>query len=118
MEAFTKQINSLRAEGRGEPQSTVLPRQFLDLSGVENYLAPHRSFVFTDHLNCERLVNLRNIVEREVRKALNIPFNPCASALLRAFDGPGLPGFIHRIGEDASTVTPVEAAVPACAVAG
>ena len=36
--------------------------------------------VFTDHLSPEQLVGLHDMVERDVRKALNIPFNPGAPA--------------------------------------
>ncbi|MGE3165889.1 MAG: radical SAM protein [Planctomycetota bacterium] len=38
----------------------------------------YRSFVFTDHLTPEQLVALRDGVEREVRRVLDIPFNPGA----------------------------------------
>ena len=59
----------------------------------------YRSFVFTDHLSAEQLVELRDMVERDVRKALNIPFNPGAPALRYEHSmGQGLPDFIHRIG--------------------
>ena len=59
----------------------------------------YRSFVFTDHLSAEQLVKLRDMVERDVRKALNIPFNPGAPALRYEHSmGQGLPDFIHRIG--------------------
>ncbi|OGR97384.1 MAG: hypothetical protein A2V88_07115 [Elusimicrobia bacterium RBG_16_66_12] len=36
----------------------------------------YKSYVFTDHLTPERLVELRDKVERDVRRILNIPFNP------------------------------------------
>ena len=35
----------------------------------------YKSYVFTDHLSAEKLVELRDKVEREVRQTLNIPFN-------------------------------------------
>ena len=55
----------------------------------------YRSFVFTDHLSGERLVELRDMVERDVRKALNIPFNPGAAALRYEHSmGQGLPDFV------------------------
>ena len=39
------------------------------------------------------------MVERDVRQALNIPFNPGAPALRYEHSmGQGLPDFIHRIG--------------------
>jgi radical SAM superfamily enzyme YgiQ (UPF0313 family) len=60
----------------------------------------YRSFVFTDHLSAERLVRLRDSVERDVRAALRIPFNPGAAALRYEHSmGQGLPGFIHRVGQ-------------------
>ena len=70
----------------------------------------YRSFVFTDHLSSEQLVALRDMVERDVRQALNIPFNPGAPALRYEHSmGQGLPDFIHRIGQPQSlTATPVE----------
>jgi hypothetical protein len=59
----------------------------------------YRSFVYTDHLSAEELVKLRDMVERDVRQALNIPFNPGAPALRYEHSmGQGLPDFIHRIG--------------------
>ncbi len=36
----------------------------------------YKSYVFTDALTPERLVELRDKVERDVRRKLNIPFNP------------------------------------------
>jgi anaerobic magnesium-protoporphyrin IX monomethyl ester cyclase len=76
----------------------------------------YRSFVFTDHLTAERLVTLRDMVERDVRQALNIPFNPGAPALRYEHSmGQGLPEFIHRIGTQRSMVEPVR---PAQAAAG
>ena len=79
----------------------------------------YRSFVFTDHLSAEQLVQLRDMVERDVRKGLNIPFNPSAPTLRYEHSmGQGLPDFIHRIGREAANVTPIEAAVPPRAVAG
>ena len=57
----------------------------------------YRSFVFTDHLSAERIVRLRDAVEREVRDALKIPFNAGAAALRYEHSmGQGLPDFIHR----------------------
>jgi radical SAM superfamily enzyme YgiQ (UPF0313 family) len=72
----------------------------------------YRSFVFTDHLSAERLVQLRDMVERDVRAALRIPFNPAAAALRYEHSmGQGLPDFIHRF---AQAKRPLEsAALPA-----
>jgi radical SAM superfamily enzyme YgiQ (UPF0313 family) len=59
----------------------------------------YRAFVFTDHLSAEQIVRLRDLVEREVRAALRIPFNPGAAALRYEHSmGQGLPDFIHRAG--------------------
>ncbi|MEX2033791.1 MAG: hypothetical protein WEA28_01210, partial [Xanthobacteraceae bacterium] len=53
----------------------------------------------TDHLTAERLVSLRDAVEREVRAALRIPFNAGAAALRYEHSmGQGRPDFIHRRG--------------------
>ncbi len=41
----------------------------------------YRAYVYTDFLSSEELVGLRDLVERDVRKQLNIPFNPSASAI-------------------------------------
>lgn len=41
----------------------------------------YKAYVFTDHLSAEKLVELRDFVERDVRKELNIPFNPGAPAI-------------------------------------
>jgi anaerobic magnesium-protoporphyrin IX monomethyl ester cyclase len=76
----------------------------------------YRSFVYTDHLSAEQLVALRDMVERDVRRTLNIPFNPGAPAMRYEHSmGQGLPDFIHRIGE--AKVAPIEAAVRQQAVA-
>lgn len=40
----------------------------------------YKAFVHTDHLTAERLVELRDAVERDVREALKIPFNPSRPA--------------------------------------
>jgi hypothetical protein len=72
--------------------------------------------VFTDHLSADQLVSLRDMVERDVRKALNIPFNPGAPALRYEHSmGQGLPDFIHRIGQQP---VPAAAADPERAAAG
>ena len=65
----------------------------------------YRSFVFTDHLKAEEIVRLRDAVERDVREALRIPFNPGAVALRYEHSmGQGLPDFIHRIGSASNSV--------------
>ena len=60
----------------------------------------YRSFVYTDHLSAEQLVGLRDMVERDVRHILNIPFNAGAPAMRYEHSmGQGLPDFIHRTGK-------------------
>ncbi|MBI4248218.1 MAG: B12-binding domain-containing radical SAM protein [Elusimicrobia bacterium] len=60
----------------------------------------YRSFVYTDTLAPEELVALRDHTEREVRKTLNIPFNPSASSVRYEHSmgqtGGGLPSKILR----------------------
>ena len=59
----------------------------------ENY----RSFVFTDHLDSEEIVLLRDDLERDVRARLDIPFNPSRPALMYEHSmGQGLPKFILK----------------------
>jgi anaerobic magnesium-protoporphyrin IX monomethyl ester cyclase len=56
------------------------------------------SFVFTDYLSSEQIVEMRDALEHDVRKKLNIPFNP--SAVARNFEhsmGQGaLPPYVLR----------------------
>jgi hypothetical protein len=54
----------------------------------------YHSYVFTDHLTGEQLVQLRDWVERSVRERLNIPFNPSMAALR----------FEHSMGQGVSTL--------------
>jgi len=57
----------------------------------------YRSFVYTDHLNGDEIVALRDELENEVRAALNIPFNQGRPALMYEHSmGQGLPEFILR----------------------
>jgi radical SAM superfamily enzyme YgiQ (UPF0313 family) len=69
----------------------------------------YRAFVYTDALSSEALVAARDGVERDVRAALGIPFNPSRAA--RRFEhsmgmGP-LPPFIVR-----TSTAPLEAVTP------
>jgi anaerobic magnesium-protoporphyrin IX monomethyl ester cyclase len=55
----------------------------------------YESFVYTDHLSPKDIVRLRDMVERDVRAALNIPFN--AGRPAQRFEhsmGQGLPCFV------------------------
>lgn len=57
----------------------------------------YKSFVFTDHLTAEQLVELRDNLEKEVREKLKIPFNTARPALRYEHSmGQGLPDFILK----------------------
>jgi radical SAM superfamily enzyme YgiQ (UPF0313 family) len=86
----------------------------VDFSEVAEYYkgdpdSGYRAYVFTDHLAATQLVELRDWVERDVRRALAIPWNPSAAAV--AYDhsmGQGanaLPSFVLRrsVGRPAGT---------------
>ena len=58
----------------------------LDYTRVADYYkgdpdGGYKSYVYTDHLTAERLVELRGFVERDVRNKLNIPFNPSGASI-------------------------------------
>lgn len=58
----------------------------LDYTEVENYYkgspdGGYKSYVYTDYLSAEELVQHRDHVERDVRSRLGIPFNPGAPAI-------------------------------------
>src|SRR5262245_15124301 len=83
----------MRREDTYAPRVTPWLLQGLPDSG-------YRSYVFTDHLSAERLVELRDGVERDVRRELGIPFNPSAAAVCYEHSmGQGanaLPSFVLR----------------------
>jgi len=57
----------------------------------------YKAYVFTDSLASAELVQLRDGIERDVRKALSIPFNPSRAAMRFEHSmGQGLPDFILR----------------------
>jgi radical SAM superfamily enzyme YgiQ (UPF0313 family) len=57
----------------------------------------YKSYVFTDHLSAEEIVQLRDEVENEVRAALNIPFYPAKAALRYEHSmGQGLPALFYK----------------------
>lgn len=57
----------------------------------------YQSYVWTDHLTAEELVRRRDILERDVRAQLNIPFNPGAPAVRFEHSmGQGFPPSILR----------------------
>ncbi len=58
----------------------------LDYAAVPDYYkgdpeGGYKSYVYTDYLSAEDLVNLRNKMEKDVRNQLNIPFNPSSPAI-------------------------------------
>jgi len=81
------------AEDRGDGVFTYSARsgdrlhQFeLDYAAVADYYkgSPddgYVSHVFTDHLSSGAIVRLRDQLERDIRQALDIPFNPAAAAI-------------------------------------
>jgi anaerobic magnesium-protoporphyrin IX monomethyl ester cyclase len=64
----------------------------------------YHSFVYTDYLSTERLVNLRDAIESDVRESLNIPFNRSAPAIRyeHSMGQNGLPKNILRRAADDS----------------
>jgi len=74
----------------------------LDFSSTPDYYkgdpnGGYRAYVFTDQLSAERLVALRDEIERGARAALGIAFNPSRAALRFEHSmGQGLPDFILR----------------------
>jgi radical SAM superfamily enzyme YgiQ (UPF0313 family) len=77
----------------------------VDFSQVAEYYkgdpdSGYRSYVFTDHLTAPQLVELRDWVERDVRRALDIPFNASAASVAYEHSmGQGanaLPSFVLR----------------------
>ncbi len=77
----------------------------LDYNEVADYYkgdpdGGYKAYVYTDHLRTDELVTLRDFVERDVRKKLNVPFNPGAPAIryehsMGQFGG-RLPSYILR----------------------
>jgi anaerobic magnesium-protoporphyrin IX monomethyl ester cyclase len=64
----------------------------------------YKAYVFTDALKSTELVQLRDGIERDVRKALNIPFNPSRAAMRFEHSmGQGLPDHILRSSRTAAT---------------
>jgi radical SAM superfamily enzyme YgiQ (UPF0313 family) len=71
----------------------------------------YKSYVFTDHLAADDLVELRGYVERDVRQRLDIPFNPSAPSMryehsMGQFGG-RLPAHILRSTAPAWNVSPL-----------
>lgn len=57
----------------------------------------YSAFVFTDHLTAQEIVRLRDQVEGEVRRTLNIPFNAGKAAIRYEHSmGQGLPEMLYR----------------------
>jgi radical SAM superfamily enzyme YgiQ (UPF0313 family) len=57
----------------------------------------YTAYVFTDNLSAKKIVELRDLVEKDVRDALKIPFNPGGVAVKFEHSmGQGLPDAIYR----------------------
>ncbi|MBI5919128.1 MAG: B12-binding domain-containing radical SAM protein [Nitrosomonadales bacterium] len=57
----------------------------------------YKAYVYTDHLSAERIVELRDKVEHDVRAALSIPYYPAKSAIRYEHSmGQGLPMSLYR----------------------
>lgn len=84
----------------------------IDFTTTPNYYkgdpdGGYRAFVFTDYLSSERLVELRDHVERTTRIKLNVPFNASrASIQFEHSMGQGLPDFILRSSRPDPAVQP------------
>ena len=58
----------------------------LDYMSVADYYkgdpdGGYKAYVFTDYMSSEDLVRARDVIEKEVRDALRIPFNPSRAAV-------------------------------------
>ena len=82
----------------------------IDFTDTPNYYkgdpdGGYQAFVFTDYLSSEKLVELRDYVERETRAKLNVPFNPGRAAILYEHSmGQGLPDNILRCSKAAANL--------------
>lgn len=57
----------------------------------------YRSYVFTDYLSADEIVSLRDLVEKDVRRELGIPFNAGKAAMRYEHSmGQGLPQQLYR----------------------
>lgn len=66
----------------------------------------YSAFVWTDYLSAERLVDMRDAVEEEVRRKLGIPYQTAPAALLYEHSmGLNIPASILRKTENATEVT-------------
>lgn len=71
----------------------------------------YQSFVYTEHLSAQDLVDLRDYVERDVRTKLGIPFNPSGTSFRYEHSmgqfGARLPANILRVSGEATVVSRV-----------
>lgn len=86
-----------------EKTGDKLMAQEVDYTEVADYYkgspdGGYKSFVYTDHVSAERLVDLRDQVERDVRRVLRIPFNPSRASQRyeHSMGQSGLPAAILR----------------------
>ena len=72
----------------------------LDFSRDSSYYkgipGDYRSTVFTDYLNCDELVQLRDLVEKNVREKLGIPYYRVTPSMKYESSMGQLPGYIYR----------------------
>lgn len=81
----------------------------LDYTQVADYYkgdpdGGYKAYVFTDHISADGLVSARDLVEKEVRAALGIPFNQSHPAQRYEHSMGQLPGHILRRSVDAVAV--------------
>jgi anaerobic magnesium-protoporphyrin IX monomethyl ester cyclase len=91
-----------------EPTGDRLHSYEVDYTQVADYYkgdpnGGYKSYVFTDHLSAEQLVDLRDMVERDVRRLLKIPFNPGrpAQRFEHSMGQMGLPSNVLRVSKGA-----------------
>jgi len=60
----------------------------------------YKAYVFTDHLTSERLVEIRDNMERTIRKKLKLPFNPSSASQAFEHSMGQLPSSILRISKN------------------
>lgn len=85
-----------------EVNGDKLYMQDIDYTEVEDFykgaLDTYKSYVWTDEITAEELVRCRDIVEREVRMRLDIPFYQAGAAVKFEASMGQLPGMIYRQG--------------------
>ena len=87
-----------------KPTGDKLYSREVDYTQVADYYkgrpdGGYKSYVFTDHLSADRLVAVRDQIERDVRRKLKIPYNPSGAArhFEHSMGQQGLPASILRV---------------------